>query len=139
MQDWQATCLPSKDQGFEFLQSSCRIRKRVFGALGANFIKSWQLGSSDETMVDKKSQNTETLNQAIATLEEIVSNPSTPKNIKKSIIDLTAELKKGEYSVSMRAANAISLLDDITQDPNMPSYVRVTLWQAVSALERIRE
>ena len=90
-------------------------------------------------MVDKKSQNTETLNQAIATLEEIVSNPSTPKNIKKSIIDLTAELKKGEYSVSMRAANAISLLDDITQDPNMPSYVRVTLWQAVSALERIRE
>lgn len=90
-------------------------------------------------MVDKKSQNTETLNQAIVTLEEIASNPSTPKNIKKSIIDLTAELKKSEYSVSMRAANAISLLDDITQDPNMPSYVRVTLWQAVSALERIRE
>ncbi|MGI0002977.1 MAG: UPF0147 family protein [Nitrosopumilaceae archaeon] len=90
-------------------------------------------------MVDKKSQNTETLNQAITTLEEIASNPSTPKNIKKSIADLTTELKKQEYSVSMRAANAISLLDDITQDPNMPSYVRVTLWQAVSTLERIRE
>ncbi len=90
-------------------------------------------------MVDKKSQNTETLNQAIVTLEEITSNPSTPKNIKKSITDLTTELKKQEYSVSMRAANAISLLDDITQDPNMPSYVRVTLWQAVSTLERIRE
>ncbi|HLA22248.1 MAG TPA: UPF0147 family protein [Nitrosopumilaceae archaeon] len=90
-------------------------------------------------MVDKKSENTATLNQAIATLEEIASNPSTPKNIKKSITDLAVELKKEEYSVSMRAANAISLLDDITQDPNMPSYVRVTLWQAVSTLERIRE
>ena len=90
-------------------------------------------------MVDKKSENTATLNQAIATLEEIASNPSTPKNIKKSISDLAVELKKEEYSVSMRAANAISLLDDITQDPNMPSYVRVTLWQAVSTLERIRE
>ena len=90
-------------------------------------------------MADKKSQNPEILNQAIATLEEIASNPSTPKNIKKSITDLTTELKKQEYSVSMRAANAISLLDDITQDPNMPSYVRVTLWQAVSTLERIRE
>ena len=90
-------------------------------------------------MEDKKSQNPEILNQAIATLEEIASNPSTPKNIKKSITDLTTELKKQEYSVSMRAANAISLLDDITQDPNMPSYVRVTLWQAVSTLERIRE
>jgi hypothetical protein len=90
-------------------------------------------------VVDKKSENTATLNQAIATLEEIASNPSTPKNIKKSITDLVVELKKEEYSVSMRAANAISLLDDITQDPNMPSYVRVTLWQAVSTLERIRE
>ncbi|MEX0764388.1 MAG: UPF0147 family protein [Nitrosopumilaceae archaeon] len=90
-------------------------------------------------MVDKKSENTATLNQAIATLEEIASNPSTPKNIKKSITDLAVELKKEEYSVSMRAATAISLLDDITQDPNMPSYVRVTLWQAVSTLERIRE
>ena len=88
--------------------------------------------------MDKESQNTETLNQAVTTLEEIASNPSTPKNIKKSITDLTTELKKQEYSVSMRAANAISLLDDITQDPNMPSYVRVTLWQAVSTLERIR-
>lgn len=90
-------------------------------------------------MADTKSQNTETLNQAITTLEEIASNPSTPKNIKKSISDLAMELKKPEYSVSVRAANAISLLDDITQDPNMPSYVRVTLWQAVSTLERIRE
>jgi len=91
------------------------------------------------TMVEKKNQNTETLNEAIKTLEEIAVNPSTPKNIKKNLSDLLTELKKPEYSVSVRAANAISILDEITQDPNMPSYVRVTLWQAVSALERIRE
>lgn len=91
------------------------------------------------TMVEKKNENTETLNMAINTLEEIASNPSTPKNIKKNLVDLVAELKKQEYPVSVRAANAISSLDEITQDANMPSYVRVTLWQAVSALERIRE
>ena len=90
-------------------------------------------------MAEKKNQNVETLNAAIATLEEIAVNPSTPKNIKKSLTDLVAELKKPDYSVSVRAANAISALDEITQDPNMPSYVRVTLWQAVSTLERIRE
>lgn len=89
-------------------------------------------------MVDK-TQNTETLNAAIITLEDIVSNPSTPKNIKKTISELIIELKKQEYAVAVRASNAISTLDEITQDPNMPSYVRVTLWQAVSALERIRE
>ncbi|MGB9002598.1 MAG: UPF0147 family protein [Nitrosotalea sp.] len=90
-------------------------------------------------MTEKKNQNDETLNAAVVTLEDIATNPSTPKNIKKNLSDLVIELKKQEYSVSVRASNAISVLDEITQDPNMPSYVRVTLWQAVSTLERIRE
>lgn len=78
------------------------------------------------------------LKEAIQTLAEIAANPSTPKMIKKSITDLVNELKSDEYAEPVRAANAISVLDDITQDPNMPSYVRVTLWQAVSKLEGIR-
>ena len=90
-------------------------------------------------MVEKKSQNEESLNTAVETLNQIATNPSTPKNIRKNISDLANDLKSEEYSMSVRAANAISLLDDITQDPNMPSYVRVTLWQAVSTLEGIRE
>ena len=90
-------------------------------------------------MADKNSQNQESLNAAIETLNQIASNPSTPKNIRKNISDLANELKSEEYSMSVRAANAISTLDDITQDPNVPSYVRVTLWQAVSTLEGIRE
>ncbi|MDE1842404.1 MAG: UPF0147 family protein [Thaumarchaeota archaeon] len=90
-------------------------------------------------MVEKKDPNIDTLNTAINTLAEIAANPSTPRNIKKDLTDLVAELKKQDFPVSVRAANAISILDDISQDPNMPSYVRVTLWQAVSALERIRE
>ncbi|RDJ31667.1 MAG: hypothetical protein DWQ18_05705 [Crenarchaeota archaeon] len=84
-------------------------------------------------------QNKESLKEAIDTLNQIASNPSTPKTIKKNITDLLADLGNKEYSMSVRAANAISMLDDITQDPNMPSYVRVTLWQAVSKLEGIRE
>ncbi len=83
--------------------------------------------------------NKDKLKEAIQTLAEVATNPSTPKMIKKSITDMLVELKSDEYSKSVKAANAISVLDDITQDPNMPSYVRVTLWQAVSKLEGIRE
>jgi uncharacterized protein (UPF0147 family) len=90
-------------------------------------------------MVEKNDPNIDTLNTAISTLVEIIANPSAPRNIKKDLTDLVAELKKQNSPVSVRAANAISALDEISQDPNMPSYVRVTLWQAVSALERIRE
>ena len=84
-------------------------------------------------------QNKESMKGAIETLEQITSSNSTPKTIKKSITDLITDLKNPEYSLSVRAANTISLLDDVTQDPNMPSYVRTQLWQAVSKLESIRE
>ena len=84
-------------------------------------------------------QNKESMKGAIETLDQITSSNSTPKTIKKSITDLVTDLVKEEYSLSVRAANTISLLDDVTQDPNMPSYVRTQLWQAVSKLESIRE
>lgn len=86
-----------------------------------------------------KAQNKESMKEAIETLNQITSSNSTPKTIKKSITDLIADLSNEEYSLSVRAANTISLLDDVTQDPNMPSYVRTQLWQAVSKLESIRE
>ena len=86
-----------------------------------------------------KEENLELLNNATTTLNQIATNPSTPKNIRKNITEIVEELKSDKYSVSVRAANTISLLDDVTQDPNMPSYVRTSLWQAVSTLESIRE
>ena len=86
-----------------------------------------------------KEQNLESLNNALSTLNQIATNPSTPRNIRKNIAELIEGLKSGEYSISVRAVNTISLLDDVTQDPNLPSYVRTSLWQAVSTLESIRE
>ncbi len=81
-------------------------------------------------MVDE-AQNKESMKGANETLNQIASNNSTPKTKKKSISDLVLDLVKEELSLSVRAANTISLLDDVTQDPNMPSYVRTQLWQAV--------
>ena len=84
-------------------------------------------------------ENKQAMESAIQTLNQLATSHSTPKNFKKTISDLVTELQTDEYSVSVRAANAISSLDDITQDPNVPSFVRTALWQAVSVLESIRE
>jgi uncharacterized protein (UPF0147 family) len=89
-------------------------------------------------MADEK-ENQESMKEAIDTLNQIVASSSTPKTIKKSISDLIVDLKSEEFALAVRAANTISLLDDVTQDPNLPSYVRTQLWQAVSKLESIRE
>ena len=84
-------------------------------------------------------ENKQAMESAIQTLNQLATSHSTTKNFKKTISDLIIELQSDEYSMSVRAANAISSLDDITQDPNVPSFVRTTLWQAVSVLESIRE
>jgi hypothetical protein len=84
-------------------------------------------------------ENKQAMESALQTLNQLATSHSTPKNFKKTISDLIIELETEEYSISVRAANAISTLDDITQDPNVPSFVRTTLWQAVSVLESIRE
>jgi len=84
-------------------------------------------------------ENKQAMESALQTLNQLATSHSTPKNFKKTISDLIIELQTEEDSISVRAANAISNLDDITQDPNVPSFVRTTLWQAVSVLESIRE
>ena len=84
-------------------------------------------------------ENKQAMESALQTLNQLATSHSTPKNFKKTISDLIIELQTDEYSISVRAANAISTLDDITQDPNVPSFVRTALWQAVSVLESIRE
>jgi len=86
-----------------------------------------------------KARNDESMRESIDTLNQIASNPATPKTIKKTISEMVTGLNSDKYALAIRAANAISMLDEITQDPNMPSYVRIQLWQAVSKLEGIRE
>ena len=90
-------------------------------------------------MAGKNDENLELLNKAIAILSSISDNPSTPRNIRKLIRDSIDTLKDESLSVGVRAANAISMLEDVSQDPNIPSFSRVTIWSAVSSLESIRD
>ena len=48
-------------------------------------------------------------------------------------------LQTGEFTPAVRASNAVSMLDEILQDPNMPPYTRVKLWNVMSLLEAIKD
>ncbi len=81
----------------------------------------------------------EKLARAINTLQTIVDNVNVPRNIRKIVKESITMLQDEKLSPAVRAANVISMLDEISQDPNMPSFTRVTLWSAVSTLEGIKE
>ena len=87
----------------------------------------------------KQLENGNKLAKASTSLQQIADSNITPRNIRKIVKDSIFALQDQKVSVAVRAANAISMLDEVAQDPNMSSFARVILWSAVSELESIRE
>jgi len=88
---------------------------------------------------EQMEQYKEQIKQAIMILGRVSEDTTTPRNIRRAAKQAIESLQYEEYTQAIRAANAVSTLGDISQDPNMPPYTRVVLWQAVSILETIKD
>ncbi|MGD0159142.1 MAG: UPF0147 family protein [Candidatus Bathyarchaeia archaeon] len=92
-------------------------------------------------MVRKKKMEEydERIKQALAVLGAVSEDNTTPRNIRRAAKDSMDALQSKEFTPAVRAANAVSLMDEILQDPNMPPYTRVKLWNVMSLLEAIKD
>ncbi len=92
-------------------------------------------------MVSKKrlKEYEERTAQAMVVLGQISEDTTTPRNIRRAAKESIDALQDGDLTHAVRASNAISILDDILQDPNMPPYTRVKLWNVMSLLEAIKD
>jgi uncharacterized protein (UPF0147 family) len=87
----------------------------------------------------KKAEYEARVKQALEVLNEVSQDTTTPRNIRRAAKNAIDALQTTEYSLGVRASNAIAILDDISQDPNMPPYTRVKLWNVMSFLEAIKD
>ncbi len=92
-------------------------------------------------MVGKKKlkEYEERMEQATAVLNAVSEDTTTPRNIRRAAKSSIDALGVASHSPAVRASNAVSLLDEILQDPNMPPYTRVKLWNVMSLLEAIKD
>jgi uncharacterized protein (UPF0147 family) len=92
-------------------------------------------------MVSKKKlkEFEERINQALVILGQVSEDTTTPRNIRRAAKGAMSALNVQDYTPAVRAANAVSILDEILQDPNMPPYSRVRLWNVMSLLEAITD
>ncbi len=81
----------------------------------------------------------ERIKQAMTILGQISEDTTTPRNIRRAAKESIDALQVTEYTPAVRASNVISILDEILQDPNMPPYTRVKLWNVMSILEAIKD
>ncbi|HSQ53509.1 UPF0147 family protein [Candidatus Bathyarchaeota archaeon] len=77
--------------------------------------------------------------EAMNVLGMVSEDTTTPRNIRRAAKQSITALQLADNTPAVRAANAISILDEILQDPNMPPYTRVKLWNVMSLLEAIKD
>jgi len=92
-------------------------------------------------MVGKKkaAEYEERINKALVVLGAVSEDHTTPRNIRRAAKESINALQVTEYTPAVRASNVISILDEILQDPNMPPYTRVKLWNVMSLIEAIKD
>ena len=92
-------------------------------------------------MVGKKKSKEyeERIGQASAVLGQVSEDSTTPRNIRRAAKESIDALQTSKDSAAVKASNAISMLEEILQDPNMPPYTRVKLWNVMSLLEAIKD
>jgi len=84
-------------------------------------------------------ENQERVNKALAVLQNISDTVTVPRNIRKTIKEIMTDLQKGTGKLGVRAANAVAILTEISEDPNLPIFARVKIYDAISCLENIRD
>jgi uncharacterized protein (UPF0147 family) len=80
----------------------------------------------------------EILKGVVMMLDEIINDTTVPRNIRAAAEKAKeAVLKEGDEPI-VRSATAIHILDEISNDPNMPLHTRTQIWSIVSELERVK-
>ena len=77
------------------------------------------------------------LRNVIELVSSVASDTTVPRNIRLALDEARRKLQGKDLDVGI--TGAIYLLDDISNDINMPSHTRTEIWQIISGLEAIRE
>ncbi len=77
------------------------------------------------------------IKQCVDVLARIKDDDTVPRNIRRSADSVKNILLDTKESPAVRAATSISILDEISNDPNIPLHTRTLIWNIASQLETI--
>jgi hypothetical protein len=70
--------------------------------------------------------------------EQVVQDTVVPRNIRRAAEEAIERLLDTSVEPVVRAADAIAILEEISEDPNMPLHTRTIIWEVLGALEQIQ-
>ncbi|MFH0970493.1 MAG: UPF0147 family protein [Candidatus Diapherotrites archaeon] len=89
----------------------------------------------------KKKVDWDKVKQDIAAIAElmdgVLEDASVPRNIRSAVEDARKTILSATDDIAL--SRAIYLLDDVSNDINLPSHSRTELWTIISELEALKE
>ncbi len=79
----------------------------------------------------------QTVDYCIQMLSAIIDDGTIPRNIRRVADETRTLLQDKDKLIGLRAAEAISKIDEISNDSNMPMHARTRVWELVSNLETV--
>lgn len=76
------------------------------------------------------------MDDAIEIMQEIIEDRTVPRNIRLKIEEAILKVKENNNTT---LSEAIYLLDDISNDINMPEHTRTDIWHVISLVEDMKE
>ncbi len=78
------------------------------------------------------------LQRLVDSLGELADDPSVPRNIRRGAQSAKEEILKPRVALDVRIASAVTVLDDLANDPNIPTHGRTAIWSIISGLESLQ-
>lgn len=70
-------------------------------------------------------------------LGELKLDNSVPRNIRSKIDEVINQLSKNDCGIDIKVSRLINDLEEISEDPNLPSYIRTEILMTIGILSKI--
>ncbi|MFB6208996.1 MAG: UPF0147 family protein [Candidatus Nanohaloarchaea archaeon] len=72
-------------------------------------------------------------------MRDLAENGSIPSNVSDMLEEAADKLEDEEEQLSVRVNSAASLLDEISNDPNIKQHTRTEIWNLASKIENLSD
>jgi len=71
-------------------------------------------------------------------LTQLADDALVPRNVRRGAQSAKEALSKPRAALDVRIASAVYVLDDLANDPNLPTHGRTAIWSIISSLESLQ-
>jgi uncharacterized protein (UPF0147 family) len=78
------------------------------------------------------------LQRIVDALSQLADDGLVPRNVRRGAQAAKDALAKPRSALDVRIASAVYVLDDLANDPNLPTHGRTAIWSIISSLESLQ-